>query len=566
MGIFSFLQPPSPTAVAEPTTVTAGNIKPVVLIILDGWGVAPPSEGNVLTQAKTPNFDKFFKLYPHTELIASGESVGLPANEVGSTEVGHLTLGSGRVIFQGLKRINVAIQNGTFFQNEAIRQAIKHVKENNSKLHIMGLISTGNVHASIEHFYALLQFCQHMGMNTNNVFIHVFSDGRDSPPREALEFMPQVQAKMEEYKVGQFATISGRYYAMDRDQRWERIEKAYQALVEGKGLTANSIQEAIQAAYAKNLTDEQIEPTVLLKDGKPVATIDDNDAAIFFNFRIDRPRELSMALCVPDFEQLQAADFGYSKRKEVITTFTRQKKPQNFFFVTMMNYQEHIPVSAIAFNADNVEYPMAQVLSEHNLNQFHMAESEKERFVGYYFDGYHEKPYPNEDIFIIPSPNVLTYDKKPEMSTFQIADEFKKRLSQDHYHFLLMNIAAPDMVAHTGNIKATIKACEATDKAVGQMVAEVLAVDGTVFITADHGHAEKLLEYDSSSFFFTTKEGSMSTDHSNNPVPFFIINNQLRGVTDRTPEKGTLSDVVPTILTFMGLPVPSQMTGHNLWH
>ncbi len=548
-------------------TPKARHTKPVALVILDGWGVAPPSQGNVIAQAKTPNFDSIFKLYPHTELIAAGESVGLPANEVGSTEVGHLTIGAGRVILQGLKRINAAIEDGEFFDNPAFLKAIDHVRKHKSKLHIMGIISTGKVHGSIDHFYALMELCAHLGLE--EVYVHIFTDGRDAPPFEAKETLAEVQERMKTMKIGKIATISGRYYALDRDRRWDRIKLVYEAMVEGKGHTATDINEVIDSTYQKNLTDELIEPTVITENGKPVATIDDNDAAIFFNYRVDRPKELTMSLTLPNFEEVNTSQFGYTdeahpqKQLKPEPTFIRNKIPKNLFFVTMMNYHKNIPVNAVAYDTNQIDLPFPQVLTDAKLNQLHMAESEKERFVSYYFDGYREETYQGEETSIIPSPRVSTYDKKPAMSTFKLVAEFKKRLEMDKYDFIVMNIAAPDMVAHTGNIPATIKACEATDKAVGYLIQLILEANGTLFITADHGHAEKLLLYPSSSFFFTTAEGSMSTDHSNNPVPFIAISAQFKNSTIKMP-KGSLSDIAVTLLHYMKLPIPDVMTGKNL--
>lgn len=546
------------------------KLKPVMLLILDGWGVAPNSTGNVIAQAKTPNLDNYKLIYPHGELIASGESVGLPANEVGNTEVGHLTLGAGRVILQGLKRINVAIEDGSFFQNKQFKAAIQHVKTNNSKLHLMGVITTGNVHASLPHFYALLEMCKQFGLS-NNVFAHAFTDGRDAPPKEGMTLLAEAQEKMNFLKVGKFATISGRYYSMDRDRRWERIEKAYQALVEGKGPTATTFQEVLEKTYAKGLTDEQVEPTVLVENNAPIATIDDNDAVIYFNFRIDRPREFTMALSLPDFESIKPLDFGYSEERESKEaqknhsqgTFKRGKVPKNLFVVTMMNYHKNIPVNGVAFNTDIIDKPMAEIVSGHNVQQMHMAESEKERFVTYYFDGYRESRFLGEDFDVVPSPRVQTYDRKPEMSTFQLVTSLRGNFQKDIYTFFVMNIAAPDMVAHTGNIPATIKACEATDKAVGEIVDMILTLQGTIMITADHGHAEELLSYPTASFFFTTVQGNMSTDHTNNPVPFVIISQALKGQASRV-EQGVLSDVAPTLLSLLGIPIPPEMTGQNL--
>jgi 2,3-bisphosphoglycerate-independent phosphoglycerate mutase len=545
------------------------QIKPVMLIVMDGWGIAPPSRGNVIAQTKLRNLEKYLAEYPHTELIAAGESVGLPANEVGNTEVGHLTIGSGRVTYQGLKRINLSIEDGTFTRNKAFRAAVEHVKKNKSKLHVMGLLSSGNVHAAIPHFYSILEFCQQSGMK--DVFVHAFTDGRDAPPKESLTLFNQIEQRMLALQTGQFATISGRYYAMDRDRRWERIEKAYQAIVEGKGLTASSWKDAIDGAYKKGLSDELLEPTVITKDGKPVATVDDHDAVIFFNFRIDRPRELTMALTMPDFETLDISKFGYTdtenrqhaKGLDKSRPFTRAKKAQDLFFVTMTKYHENIPVNEIAFDTPFIDTPIGEILSQNNMKQLRMAESEKERFVTFYFNGHKEEPFPGEDRLITPSPKVPTYDKKPEMSVFKQVAAFKRLLYQDRHHFIVMNIANPDMVAHTGNLQATIKAVQATDKAVGEMTDAVLECGGTVFITADHGNAEELITYPSTSFFFTTSAGVANTDHSSNPVPFIVVNQALKQ-SGKTMKKGSLSDVAPTILKYMGLPIPPHMSGKNL--
>ncbi len=545
-----------------------GNIKPVFLLILDGWGIAPPSYGNVIARSRLPNLERYLKEYPNGELIAAGESVGLPANEVGNTEVGHLTMGSGRVTYQGLKRINLALEDDSYLRNKAFWQAIEHVKQHNSQLHLMGILSSGNVHGALPHFYGLLEICRRAQID--KVFIHAFTDGRDAPPNEALELFKEVEAVMQEKKVGQFATVSGRYYAMDRDRRWERIQKTYEAMVLGKGPTQPTIYSAIEDAYKQGLTDELIVPTVLTKNDQPIATINDHDACIFFNFRIDRPRQLTMALTMPDFEHFQADQFGYSENlpnQGPVSTFhapiQREKVPQDLYFVTMTNYHKNLPVQAVAFDTPLIEKPLGEVLQDNNLTQLHMAESEKERFVTYYFNGFHEESYPGQKTIIVPSPKVSTYDRKPEMSVAELTTLALKNLARDEFHFIVMNIANPDMVAHTGNIQATLKAIKATDIAVGQIVEGVLACDGTVFLTADHGNAEELITYPTTSFFFTSSQGTVNTDHSNNPVPFIIINKALKG-KELVSKRGCLADVAPTILSFMGLTIPPQMTGKNL--
>jgi 2,3-bisphosphoglycerate-independent phosphoglycerate mutase len=544
------------------------EIKPIVLLVLDGFGLAPDSEGNAISIAKTPNYDSYIKNYPHGELIASGESVGLPANEVGNTEVGHLTMGAGKVIFQDLKRNNVAIEKRTFYDNKALLLAANHVKKNNSKFHLVGLVGSGHVHSSVDHLYALLQFCKKE--EVKGVFLHLFTDGRDSPPKEGIKIVKEIESHLEAHKIGKIASISGRYYAMDRDRRWDRTEKAYKAMVLGHAIQTMSAQGAIRSAYVRGQTDEFIEPTIIADANGLIATIDDNDAIIFFNFRVDRPKQLAMAFVLPNFETLSSFDFGYdleaSKRIGKVTvgdTFDREKILRNIFFVTFTEYQKGLPVSAVAFGPETVEKPFSLVLSERGLKQLHMAESEKERFVKYYFDGLREEPVPGEDDLIVPSPKVATYDKKPEMSLPKLISEFKKQLNRDFYHFFIMNIANPDMVAHSGNIKATIKAMKYVDHYLGKLVEAVLAVDGTVLVTGDHGNAEEMLTFPTSSYFFTSSKGVVNTDHSNNPVPLIIVNRAYEG-NPIILKRGALSDIAPTILSLMGIPIPEQMEGVNL--
>lgn len=545
------------------------DVKPVVLVVLDGFGIAPPSNGNPITMAKTPNYLKLINNYPHGELIASGESVGLPANEEGNTEVGHLTLGAGRVIYQELKKINLAIENGSFFNNRALLAAASHVRARGSKLHIMGLVSTGRVHSSVDHLYAILQFFKKE--DVRNVFVHVFTDGRDAPQKESLQMVTDLEHYLQVTHSGEIASISGRYFAMDRDKRWDRTEKVYKALVMGVGMYAKNAKEAIETAYSKNQMDEFIEPTLIVKDGKPIGLIEDNDGVVFFNFRIDRPRQLAMPFVMPEFENMHSFNFGYSpgfgKIEGVVAmanTFDRQKVPKDLFFVTMTQYHKEINVSDIVFPPQIVENPLGGVIANKNLGQLHMAESEKERFVTYYFNGLRESPYPLEEDVIIQSPGVQTYDQKPEMSLPKLATEFTKKIKSGKFNFGLINFANPDMVAHTGNLFATIKAIESTDKYLGEVVSCVLSMDGTVVITADHGNAEELLTYPTSSFFYTTEKGTINTDHSNNPVPFIVVRNSLFGNQIKFAKKGVLADIAPTILNLMGIPVPADMTGKNL--
>lgn len=543
--------------------------KPYVLVVLDGYGIAPPSPGNAIVLAKKPNLDFYFSKYVNTVLAASGEAVGLSANEKGSTEVGHLTIGAGRVVLQSLKRISFDIQNGRFFFNRAFLSAANHVRKHNSKIHLVGLIGSGVTHASMDHLMALLKFCRNE--NLEKTYLHLFTDGRDSPPHEAYQIVEKLEADLRSLGVGKIATIAGRYYGMDRDNRWERTEKAYKAIVLGRGLTAKSALDAIKDASKYAATDEFIEPTVIIDNGKPVATLDDNDALIFFNFRTDRPKQLTMAFCVPDFEKMRSFEFGYDpetrrERGEVRfdKTFEREKVVKNLFLVTMTEYQRNLPVSEVAFRPEPVISPLGDVLSQNNKTQVHLAESEKEKFVKYYFNGLREEPFPGEKDVIVPSLKIKTYDLKPEMALPKIAAEFRKNLNKDEFDFFVVNFANPDMVGHSGNLKATIRAIEYVDKYLSDIVKMTLDADGIAFVTADHGNAEELLKFPESSFFITTGQGEVDTDHSNNPVPFVIIGDGFeKGKLEIRPQ-GALCDIAPTILKVMSLPQPAEMTGKSL--
>lgn len=532
------------------------KVKPVVMISLDGWGLAPPSHGNAITLANTPNMDYFYANYPHGQLIASGESVGLPATEVGNSEVGHLTMGVGRVIFQSLLRINNSIDNGSFFENEAFEKAATHALQHKSKLHILGLVGSGNVHSNLDHMYALLQFCKKEKLT--NVELHLFTDGRDAPPDEGVRIMAEIKQRVDFMAVGRIASISGRYWAMDRDSRWERIQKAYDAIITGSGKQAVDPVEAMKQSYAEGKSDEFVEPTVISGGSSP-AGVNDNDACIFFNFRVDRARELAMAFSMPDFETADLTEYGLGGQ-----TFTRQKAPKNLFIVTMTEYVKKLPVSAVAFPPET-EFPdsLPEIFSRNNIPQLDLAESEKERMVAYYFRGMRSKPFPGEDVIIVPSPRVPTYDKKPEMSAPDIVREFTKAIKRDHYGFIVINFANPDMVAHTGNIKAAIKGLEAVDKALGEIYHLVMERDGVILISADHGNAEEMLTFPLGTFFYTTDQGVKNTDHSSNPVPIIIMANSLRGQSSRAL-RGTLGDIAPTILGIMKLPVPEVMRGKDL--
>ncbi len=546
--------------------------KPVVLLVIDGFGIAPPSEGNAVVRAKTPHYDRFLREYPHGELIAAGESVGLPANEAGNSEVGHLTIGVGRTIPQSLVRINQAIDDGTFFDNEAFWKASQHVREHSSTLHIMGLVGSGEVHSSTEHFYALVDYCKQKDIS--RVKYHLFTDGRDAPPRDAIKVFGEIEQKLRNAGVGQIATISGRYFAMDRDRRWERTKKAYDAIVLGRGVQQTSAMAAIQASYGAGQTDEFLEPAVITFDGQPVGAVQDNDAVISFNFRIDRPRQISMAFVLEDFERLKSFELEHDPYKhtydkkgttDVVSgpTFQRERWPKNLFFVSMTEYQKTLPVSSVAFPPHVVDDSLAELLSKSSKTQLHLAESEKERMVTFYFDGMKDVRYSGEEVIIVPSPKVATYDKKPEMSLWKVVHEFQKQIDRCEYDFFVMNFANPDMVAHSGKVEATIKAIEQVDKALGEMEKAILSYDGVFLITADHGNSEEMLRYPTTTFFYTSSKGEVNTEHSSNPVPLLIIGKQFRG-KGQWMFKGSLADVAPTILSLFGLAIPEEMTGKNL--
>lgn len=518
------------------------KIKPTVLVILDGFGVAPPSSGNAINLAKKPNYDLLLKNFPNGLLIASGESVGLPANEVGNTEVGHLTIGAGRTVLQDLKKINLSIETGSYYENKAFLSAVNSAKEKGTNLHIMGLVSSGNVHSSLEHLLSLIQFCKKEELK--RVFYHLFTDGRDAPPKEGIEIIQRVEEKIRITGIGQIASVTGRFYAMDRDSRWDRTLRTYNALVSGQAIQMPTAQDAVVGAYGRGQSDEFIEPTLIAKEAGPVGLIKDGDSIIFFNYRIDRPRQLTQAFVLPEFPQ-------------------RSKVLKNLYFVTMTEYQKNLPVSGIAFPTEKIEMPLSEVLSSRELAQLHMAESEKERFVNYYFDGIREEKVPGEDSVIVPSPRIPTYDKKPEMSLPGLIKEFKKQIGKDKYHFAVINFANADMVAHSGNLDATTKAITYIDKYLYELVEFILNRDGTVIVTADHGNAEELVTFPTSSFFFTTSKGTMNTDHSNNPVPIIIINKKYQG-NPFTFTQGSLPDVAPTVLALMGIRKPELMTGRNL--
>lgn len=538
-------------------------MKQVVLIILDGWGIAPKSASNTISQAKLPFIDSLYRQYPYGKLQASGEYVGLPKGEDGNTETGHLNLGAGYVVNQDLQRINLAIADGSFFQNRAFLGAIDHARKYDSNLHILGLVGSGGVHSNTEHLLALLQLIREQ--NYNKVFLHLVTDGRDSPPKSALLYLNKIQDYLNNIKIGQIATVMGRFYAMDRDSRWDRTQKAYQALTGKNCLQAENIQKIIQDSYTKGITDEFIVPTAIVKDGQMLPRIQNFDSVIFFNYRIDRPRQLTKAFVLDNFENAaNDLEFDpymikyYKKHQTMIPVsmppFKRDKKISHLYFVTMTEYSQSVHASAVVFPPHIVVCPLGECLANNNLKQLHISESEKERFVTYYFNGQREVPFDNQDTVIIPSPKVATYDLQPEMSAYKLTNEFINRFTKKKYDFTVLNFANADMVAHTGNINATVKACETLDDCLSKIIPAVLNLNGTLLITADHGNAEELID---------KKTSGVDTEHSANPVPLWAVSRHLKGKNKRIAT-GILADIAPTVLALMNLKKPKSMTGRNL--
>lgn len=520
-------------------------IKPVVLAIIDGFGIAPPAEGNAITDANMPVFRRLVESYPAMTVHGSGGAVGLSWGEMGNSEVGHITIGAGRIFYQSLPRINLSIESGEFFTNPAFRKASAAVRASGGTLHLMGLVSAGGVHAAQEHLHALLDFCKREKID--KVAVHAFLDGRDTQYNSAAGFLETLDTMFKTYGVGKLATLSGRFYAMDRDNHWERIELAYRAIVEGQGPTASTWREAIDASYAKEVYDEQFVPTVLLEKKKPVATIQEGDAVIFFNFRPDRARQLTKAIVLPAFT-------GFER------TYLKQ-----LTFVSMTEYEKGLPLE-VAFPPQLIETCLAKVIADAGMKQLHIAETEKYAHVTFFLNGMKEDAFAGEERVIVPSPRVSSYDEVPEMSAFVIAERVVKELAAGNFDFIVLNFANPDMVGHTGNLEATVKACEAVDKAIGMIADAVLAVNGAMIITADHGNAEEVKN-------LITNE--MDKEHSTNPVPCLIVAKSLEGLKapsgdviggdlSLNPPVGMLADIAPTVLKLLGIDQPPDMTGQPL--
>ncbi|MBI3752708.1 MAG: 2,3-bisphosphoglycerate-independent phosphoglycerate mutase [Deltaproteobacteria bacterium] len=509
-------------------------MKPLILIVLDGWGINPRTEGNAQARAKMPFINKIFAEYPHAQLETSGLSVGLPEGQMGNSEVGHLTMGAGRIVYQELTRIDREIETGGFFKNKTLLDAIAAIKKGGGALHLMGLVSDGGVHSHINHLFALLAMAKQKGMD--KVFIHAFLDGRDTPPRSGKGYIENLQAHLDKTGIGRIATITGRYYAMDRDNRWERVEKAYKALAQGKGERfANSPIEAITEAYQKGETDEFVMPTVITNNNKPVATIKNGDGIIFFNFRADRARELTRTLTQEDFKW-----------------FNRGQKIKLSGYVCLAEYDATFNLS-VAFLPQSLKNILAEIFSNNKIKQLRIAETEKYAHVTFFFNGGVEKPFPLEDMVLIPSPKeVPTYDKKPEMSAYLVTEELVKRIKSGGYQFILVNYANGDMVGHTGVMDAAVKACEVINECLERVVKTGGENGWIVLITSDHGNIEQMIDYN-------TKEPH--TAHTTNLVPFVLIDGERKNMSLRN---GGLSDVAPTILELMGIEKPVEMTGRSL--
>ncbi|MEE1197428.1 MAG: 2,3-bisphosphoglycerate-independent phosphoglycerate mutase [Lachnospiraceae bacterium] len=506
--------------------------KPTVLMILDGYGLNKNCEHNAVCEGKTPVMDKLMAEYPFVEGQASGMAVGLPEGQMGNSEVGHLNMGAGRIVYQELTRITKEIQDGDFFKNEALLAAVKNAKENNSSLHMMGLLSDGGVHSHNTHLYGLLKLAKQEGLE--KVYVHCFLDGRDTPPASGKGYVAELEAQMAEIGVGAVASISGRYYAMDRDNRWDRVEKAYAALTRGEGDRAASAEAGMAASYEKEVYDEFVVPMVIEKDGEPLATIKENDSVIFFNFRPDRAREITRTFCDDEFA-------GFDRGDRIKTTF-----------VCFTDYDDTISNKIVAFHKVAITNTFGEYLAAHNMTQARIAETEKYAHVTFFFNGGIEEPNAGEDRILVKSPKVATYDLQPEMSAPAVCEKLVDAIKSDKYDVIIVNFANPDMVGHTGVEEAAIKAIEAVDECVGKAVDALKEVDGQMFICADHGNAEQLVDYET---------GAPFTAHTTNPVPFILVNADPK-YTLR--EGGCLADIIPTLIELMGMEQPAEMTGKSL--
>lgn len=506
--------------------------KPTVLMILDGYGLNEKEQANAVFEAKTPVMDKLMAECPFVKGYASGLAVGLPDGQMGNSEVGHLNMGAGRIVYQELTRITKSIEDGDFFDNAELLAAVENCKKNNSDLHLFGLLSDGGVHSHITHLYALLELAKRNGLS--NVYVHGFMDGRDTATDGGKGYISELYSKMEQIGVGKIASIMGRYYVMDRDNRWDRVEAAYKALVNGEGATADCAMCAIKNSYADGKTDEFVVPTVIVEDGKPLATIKDGDSVICFNFRPDRAREITRCFCDDEF-----SGFDRGARK-------------NVHYVCFTDYDVTISNKYVAFKKEQITNTFGEFLAKNGLKQARIAETEKYAHVTFFFNGGVEEPNAGEDRILVKSPKVATYDLQPEMSAYEVCDKLVDAIKSDKYDVIIINFANPDMVGHTGIESAVVKAVETVDECVGRAVAAVKEKDGVMFICADHGNAEQLVDYES---------GEAFTAHTTNPVPFMLVNYDEAYTLK---EGGRLCDIVPTLIDVMGLEKPAEMTGESL--
>mgnify|MGYP003291519850 FL=1 len=506
----------------------------VMLAILDGYGIAPSGAGNAISLAKKPNLDFLTNNYPNTILGASGEAVGLPDGQMGNSEVGHMNIGAGRIIYQDLTRITKEINDGTFFENKALLHAMENCKKNNSDLHLWGLLSDGGVHSHITHVYGLLEMAKKNGLE--NVYVHAFLDGRDTPPASGRDFVAALEEKMAEIGVGKVASLSGRYYAMDRDNNWDRVEKAYNSLVAGEGVQAESAVKAMEDSYANGVTDEFVLPTVITENGTPLSVVKPNDSVVFYNFRPDRAREMTRAFC-----------------DDAFTGFERKNGFMPITFVCFKDYDETIPNKTIAFEKESISNTFGEYLAKCGKKQLRLAETEKYAHVTFFFNGGIEEPNADEARLLVNSPKeVATYDLKPEMSAPEVGMDLVEAIKSDKYDVIVINFANPDMVGHTGVIPAAVAAVERVDELVGDAVEAVKEVGGVMFICADHGNAEKMVDYET---------GKPHTAHTTNPVPFILVNGEENW---KLREGGCLADIAPTLLEIMELEQPKEMTGKSL--
>lgn len=505
--------------------------KPVVLMVLDGYGLNDKTEGNAIAMAKTPVMDRLMKECPFVKGRASGLAVGLPDGQMGNSEVGHMNIGAGRIIYQDLTRITKAIEDGTFFENKVLLAAMENCKKNDSDLHLWGLLSDGGVHSHNTHLYGLLEMAKRQGLT--KVYVHGFLDGRDTPPASGKDFVEALENKMKEIGVGKIASLSGRYYAMDRDNNWDRVEKAYDSLVKGEGVQAESAVQAMEDSYAQDVTDEFVLPTVITENGKPLSLVKENDSVIFFNFRPDRAREITRAFCDDKFSGFERPFI-------------------NTYYVCFKDYDETIPNKHIAFEKEEIQNTFGEYLAKCGKKQLRLAETEKYAHVTFFFNGGVEEPNVDEARLLVNSPKeVATYDLKPEMSAPEVGMDLVEAIKSDKYDVIVINFANPDMVGHTGVIPAAVKAVERVDELVGDAVSAIKDVDGVLFICADHGNAEKMIDYET---------GEPHTAHTTNPVPFILVNADSKYKL----REGCLADIAPTLLEIMGLPQPEEMTGQSL--